>query len=133
MKFNLDTAQGIMIHSSQTGEVVLKRPTGNPAAPFRKESYTNSLLLGSNEQLQDWPVGHISDLSTTHLEPVWAVGPDIVLLGTGKKLIFPAAEVLQGFGTRGIGFEVMDTAAACRTYNVLLAEGRDVMALLIID
>ena len=133
MKFSLETAQGIMIHSVQPGEVVLKLPTGNPATPYRKECYTTSLLLGGSDQLQDWPVNHLNELNLGHLEPVWNTMPDIVLLGTGQKLIFPTIEVLQGFGTRGIGFEVMDTAAACRTYNVLLAEGRDVMALLIID
>lgn len=132
MKFSLETAQGIMIHSAQPGEVVLKLSTDNPATPYRNEIYTTSLLLGGDNLLQDWPVSHVSKLAMPHLEPVWKIQPDIVLLGTGEKLIFPKTELIQSFGTRGIGFEVMDTPAACRTYNVLLAEGRDVMALLII-
>lgn len=133
MKFTLDTVQGIMIHSAQAGEVVLRLPNENPANPYHKQSYSSSLVLGGSDQVEDWSVTQIAELNLTHLEIVWQRQPDIVLLGTGNRLVFPNTEILQSFGTRGIGVEVMDTAAACRTYNILLAEGRNVMALLIVD
>lgn len=58
---------------------------------------------------------------------------EILLLGTGRSLRFPEPRVLVDFRMRGIGLEVMDTPAACRTYNILLAEGRKVGAALIIE
>ena len=133
MKFTLDTVQGIMVHSAQAGEVVLRMPNDNPAHPYRKQSYTSSLILGGSDHVEDWSLTHVNELTAEHLEIVWQRQPDIVLLGTGSRLIFPDRDIHQRFGTRGIGVEVMDTAAACRTYNVLLAEGRNVMALLIVD
>jgi uncharacterized protein len=61
------------------------------------------------------------------------VGAEIVLIGTGKSLRFPKPESMRALMNARIGYEVMDTAAACRTYNVLLAEGRQVAALLLIE
>ena len=133
MKFTLDTAQGILIHACQPGQVTLKIPGDNPGAPYRHEHYSSSLLLGLDNRLEDWPVANITELAIEHLAPIWQNTPDIVLLGTGQKLVFPAMDIYQQFVTRGIGLEVMDTAAACRTYNVLLAEDRRVLALLIVD
>lgn len=62
-----------------------------------------------------------------------AVVPEIVLLGTGRRLRFPPPTLLRSLSRAGIGHEVMDTAAACRTYNVLMGESRRVLALLLFD
>jgi uncharacterized protein len=59
--------------------------------------------------------------------------PEVVLLGTGRKQAFPAPRLLKTFYQRGIGFEAMTTEAACRTFNVLVSEGRTAVAALIID
>ena len=62
------------------------------------------------------------------LEPILALRPELVLLGTGARQVFPPAAVLAAFLTRGIGVEVMTNAAAARTYSVLAGEGRRVVA-----
>ena len=133
MKFTLDTARGILIHAYQAGEVILKAPSDDPANPYQKLSYRSSIILYDTETVEEWPVNQLSELESHHFETVWQARPDIVLLGSGQTLRFPSMEIRQLFADRGIGFEIMDTPAACRTYNVLAAEGRNVMALLIID
>ena len=59
--------------------------------------------------------------------------PEIVLLGSGRRLVFPRQEIFGQVLGRNIGLEIMDTAAACRTFNILAAEGRRVAAALILD
>ena len=66
------------------------------------------------------------------LDPA-ALSPELVIFGSGSRLRFPKPALLQPLMTRRIGFETMDTAAACRTYNVLLAEGRAVVAALLFE
>jgi len=96
------------------------------------EVYTSSLVIAVNTLLADWPLTEISALDGGRLEPILALDPELILLGTGNQLVFPAADKLRPIIDRGIGYEIMDTAAACRTYNVLVAEGRHVVAGLII-
>ena len=72
-------------------------------------------------------------LASTHLNAALALQPEVVLLGTGARLHFPPAEVLRPLIEAGIGYEIMDTSAACRTYDILMAEGRRVLAALVID
>jgi uncharacterized protein len=133
MKFTLDTAQGILVHACQPGEITLKIPNEDPNKPFIRQTCSNSLILGHSKKPQDWIVDNTDSLEIQNFEIAWENRPNIVLLGTGRKQVFPAIEILQRFGIEGIGFEVMDTAAACRTYNVLMAEGRSVIAFLIVD
>jgi uncharacterized protein len=71
------------------------------------------------------------ELTVPHAAAVLALEPEVVLLGTGPKQSFPAPEFGAAFLRQGVGFEVMDTGAACRTFNVLVAEQRRVVALLI--
>ena len=66
------------------------------------------------------------------LEPLLGLAPEVVLLGTGARQHFPDAQVLRILHQQRIGVEVMDTSAACRTYNVLVTEGRSVAAALIV-
>lgn len=87
-----------------------------------------SFLLAPNELVTGWRPRSIDDLAPTDLEPLLALEPAVVLLGSGANLRFPAAEVMAACLTRGIGIEVMDNAAAARTFNVLAAEGRRVVA-----
>ena len=74
----------------------------------------------------------MDSLSSEGLEKLKNLGTEIILLGTGKTLRFPPREVLKSFFQAGIGLEVMDTQAACRTYNILAGEGRYIAAALII-
>ena len=76
----------------------------------------------------DWRVADAKSMTAADCEAIVALQPAVVILGTGPKQVFPPREVLAAFLTRRIGVEFMDNAAAARTYNVLLGEGRKVAA-----
>ena len=95
--------------------------------------HAHSLLVTPSELVSDWPASNADSLTSAHLDAALELRPEVVLLGTGSRLIFPSSEVLRPLIDAGIGFEVMDTGAACRTYNILMAEGRRVLAALIIE
>ena len=88
----------------------------------------HSFILTPNQLIEDWSPRQISELTATDMEAILALAPSVVLLGTGMRLLFPSQSVLAACLTRGIGIEVMDNAAAARTFNVLATEGRKVVA-----
>ncbi len=92
--------------------------------------YLNNIIV-MPDYLNEWAVDSFDGLDVTHFEQLRAVNPEVVLLGTGKKIRFPSNELLIPLINAGIGVEVMDTAAAIRTYMVLSAEGRKVAAALL--
>ncbi|MDV0439851.1 Mth938-like domain-containing protein [Xanthomonas sacchari] len=87
---------------------------------------TRSFILAPDTLVEDWQAPLAGDLQPQHLQPLLDLNPALVILGTGERQVFPAAAVMALFLTRGIGVEVMNNAAAARTYNVLAAEGRRV-------
>jgi uncharacterized protein len=89
--------------------------------------------MDSEEVLPDWPVTDAAKLTITNLESALARKPEIILLGTGSRIVFPANEVRTTILSKGIGFEIMDTPAACRTFNILAEESRRVVAALILE
>jgi uncharacterized protein len=95
--------------------------------------YRRSLLVSADRLVTDWPVASATSLEQAHLDAALALEPEILLLGTGARLRFPEPALYASVAASGIGFEVMDTAAACRTFNILLAEGRQVVAALVLD
>ena len=90
--------------------------------------HTKSLVISPMELLQDWEPSKYSELNEQHLDDIFAMQPEIIILGTGLKQIFPPAEILRRLAKEQIGFEIMDTQAACRTFNILMAEDRTVVA-----
>ena len=88
----------------------------------------NSFVIAPDALIEDWPVTDAGALEPRHLEPILALRPELVLLGTGATQVFPSASILATFLTRGLGIEVMNNAAAARTYSVLAGEGRRVVA-----
>lgn len=95
-----------------------------------EKSYTHSLLVMAN-YLSDWQVESFEALTVAHFERLRALQPEVVLLGTGNQLRFPAATLLAPLINAQIGVEVMDRHAACRTYNLLAGDGRKVVAALL--
>jgi uncharacterized protein len=95
--------------------------------------HSASLLVSGERLVTDWPAAGLAELNADHLAAIVGIKPEIVLLGTGKAFQFAEPRLLAPLYSAGIGVEVMDTAAACRTYNILLGEGRNVLAALIID
>jgi uncharacterized protein len=94
--------------------------------------YHHSVTLIFGQTPQAWPLQDIQHLTLAMLEPIIEQAPEVILIGTGATLIFPVHEILQEVMRHKIGIEVMDTGAACRTYNLLLAESRQVAAALIV-
>jgi len=89
-----------------------------------------SCIVAPGRLITDWEPATFEDLRPTHLEAIFALAPDLVLLGTGATQRFAAAEVRRAFAQRGLGLEVMQLGAACRTFNVLIQEERQVVAAL---
>ena len=95
--------------------------------------YQRSLMVDAEVLIDDWPVPSIDALDRERLAQALALEPEVLLLGTGLRLRFPEPSLYAAVAGAGIGFEVMDTAAACRTFNILLAEDRRVVAALILE
>ena len=87
-----------------------------------------SFLLAPDRLVEDWRPTAAADLQPADFDAVLALQPALVLLGTGERQRFPRAAAMAALLTRGIGIEVMDNAAAARTFNVLATEGRRVVA-----
>lgn len=99
---------------------------------IRGQIYTTSVIVTATAVHPDWPVRAVSALDDVHWQQLLATPPQILLLGTGTRIEFPSARQLSALTNARIGVEVMDSAAACRTFNVLLGEGRSVAAALIL-
>lgn len=93
---------------------------------------TASFLVGADALVENWPVRAVSEIGDAAIDAILALAPEVVLLGTGAKLTFPAQRVLGAFLSRRIGLESMDNAAAARTFNVLVEEGRKAVAAFIL-
>ncbi|MEJ7747038.1 MAG: Mth938-like domain-containing protein [Luteimonas sp.] len=104
------------------------RGADGASALVNERTLRQSFIVAPNTLIEHWSVSHTSTLSTIDLEPLLALQPELVILGTGATQVFPAADVMAACLTRGIGIEVMTNAAAARTFNVLAAEGRRVVA-----
>jgi uncharacterized protein len=92
-----------------------------------------SVILGSRGERVAWQCDRFEDLTAHHFEQLAALGAELVIFGSGPRLRFPAPALLQPLMRQRIGLETMDTAAACRTYNILAGEGRHVLAALILE
>jgi uncharacterized protein len=89
-----------------------------------------SCLVSAEQLVTDWPPASFAELAPAHLEAIFALAPELVLLGTGPTQRFASAELRGEFVRRGVGLEVMELGAACRTFNVLVQEERRVLAAL---
>lgn len=96
-------------------------------------AHNRSLIVRPHELRTDWPVDTVEQLSVDHLQAILDAPPEVLLIGTGAVQQFPDRAVWRHLRSQGLGVEIMDTAAACRTYNLIMAEGRDVAAALIIN
>jgi len=121
MRLSLETGSANRIRSYTPGHLVVN-----------EEVIEHSAVIMPEQIVHDWPPRHFEDLSEAHMELVAAHEPEVILLGTGDAQHFPDRSLLTSLLRRGIGIEVMDTAAACRTYNILMAEDRRVAAALLI-
>ena len=120
MKFLLDTNDdGLAIQRYEVGEIIIQ-----------ETRYSESLILFPDRVITDWSPTSVDELQHEDFQRLAEFSPEILILGTGRKQLFPHPSLLQPLMQARIGVEVMDTAAACRTYNILMGEGRRVAAAL---
>ena len=123
MKFQPDTPEGVnVITRHEPGRIWVG---GTP--------YDHSLLLPWHGAVVVWPAVAFDELGAAHFERVLALAPEVVIFGSGARLRFAPTAWLRALIERRIGVETMDTAAACRTYNVLVSERRAVVAALLVE
>jgi len=94
--------------------------------------HTSSLVVSAGALVIDWPARSVDELSADHLAAILDLKPEIVIVGSGAAFRIPEPARLAPLHRARVGVEVMDTAAACRTYNILQGEGRNVVAALIV-
>lgn len=117
----------------ETGDGVYRIRSFEPGRVTVNETvYESGLVLSLTDLYHPWNVTDATALAMDDLAPVLALDPEIILLGTGDSQRFPPREVMRDVVQRQIGLEVMDTASACRTFNVLMAEGRRIVAALVV-
>lgn len=97
------------------------------------ERITHSVILGSGGLLKAWPCDRFEDLTPEHFAQLAELEAELVVFGSGTRNRFPPAAWLAPLMARRLGLETMDTPAACRTYNILAGEGRNVIAALILE
>ena len=132
MQVNLDIdLNSHSIRAYQPGEITVTLPpldNSETAQPVGVEILTDSFIISPRQLIRGWPPLTIEALLAEHLETLIELQPEVVLLGTGHNLQFPESQVLAQLHNQQLGVEIMDTAAACRTYNILMMEGRFVVA-----
>ena len=97
------------------------------------KNFHTSLIISSQQVKTEWSPRSPEDLNAEHFSHIIEMNPELVLIGTGNTLVFPPIETYAELIKLGIGVEIMDTGAACRTYNVLSNEGRQVVCGLILS
>jgi len=122
MRFTLET----------NAEANLVRAYGPGEISINDRVLKQSLILTADAIVPDWRPQGVESITRGDIERVLELGPEIIVLGTGDELAFPDREIMAFVLGRGIGFEVMDTPAACRTYNILIHEGRRAAAALLL-
>jgi uncharacterized protein len=122
MRFTQDSSSGVN----------LVRSYGEGALRINDVAYHGAVIVSASTVLSEPDVRDLAELVARDASRILALQPELVLLGTGPRQIFPTSSFGAQFLRAGIGFEVMDTGAACRTYNVLVAEQRPVVAVLLI-
>jgi uncharacterized protein len=119
-----------MLLSKENTSVNLINAWKSGAILVGEEWLEGHLIISPETIIRSWAVDTPVGLEVGHLEQAVALKPEIILVGTGSRLVLPDADLMQLLGQRGIGIEIMDTPAACRTYNVLAHELRRVVAAL---
>jgi uncharacterized protein len=106
----------------------LVRRYGNGEILIGEQLITRPVIITPTQLLLDWSATSLAELTDAQLEPLFAQAADVVLLGAGEMQMFASAAVRAGFRSRRIALECMTLGAACRTYNILASEQRNVAA-----
>ncbi len=116
------------LHLANLGDTKLFTGYADDHVMVNKERFESSIVVRAEEVRSDWDVSTFDELSESHFEYFLALQPEVLLLGTGMQQHFAHPRLYRALTNAGIGVECMDTPAACRTYNILVAEDRKVIA-----
>ena len=120
------------LHLSNPGDTKLFTAHGADHVMVNGERHERSIVVLAEEVRSDWVVAGFDELTEAHFAYFVALKPDVLLLGTGATQRFPHPRLYRALTDAGIGVECMDTPAACRTYNILVAEDRRVIAAILL-
>ena len=121
MEFNLEVPQ----------DQFFIRSVSEKGIRVHEDYFNQPFILSGQRIIPDWGVKSVEDIDEESLQALFELQPEVVLIGTGNTQVFLPPAIQVHFFRRGIGFEVMTTDAACRTFNVLVSEGRVVVAALL--
>lgn len=121
------------LHSTDTRQYQTITAYDESGVEINAVYFHHSLVVMPESAPQAWPVSSFEALTPEHFEPINAAAPDVVILGTGQRQRFIHPRLIASLAARRVGVECMDNKAACRTYNILMAEGRRVALALIIE
>lgn len=121
-------------------ELDSENPASNKIISYSDDSFTlkdkvikSNIIVSNDRLIENWRVASYKILALQHMNSIIEWQPEIILLGTGKESGFQNYELLSYFAAKKIGFEIMNTGAACRSYNLLIDEGRNVVACLFLN
>ncbi len=121
------------LHSTNTQQYQTVTSYEDNGVEINLISFSNSLIVLPEIPPAPWPVTSFEALTIEHFEQINAISPDVVILGTGARQRFVHPRLTAPLTARRIGVECMDNQAACRTYNILMTEGRKVALALIFE
>ncbi|MFV2061513.1 MAG: Mth938-like domain-containing protein [Gammaproteobacteria bacterium] len=131
MAFTRENNVGNAIHSYTIGEIqIIQNTVSDGVIEAKLNPVTSNLIISPSALIMNWIVGDLDEISDNSIQQIVELQPEIVILGVGAKMKLPSVKINLLFQNYNIGLEIMDTAAACRTYNFLLTEGRNVAAAL---
>jgi uncharacterized protein len=123
MKFTLENNASVNVIRSYSSEELR----------IGEHSIRSSCIVMADALIANWPPASLDELQLNHLEPIFELRPELVLLGTGARQRFAPAPIRAAFAQQRIGLEAMDLGAACRTFNILVQEDRRVAAALFLS
>jgi uncharacterized protein len=123
----------VKLHLSNPAGLNLFTAYGDDYVAVNKEKHSKNLIVLPESIIFEWSTATPASLAGNDMAKLLELGSEIILLGTGRRQRFPPGALMRPFAPAGIGLEIMDLRAACRTYNILAAEGRKVAAALLFD
>jgi uncharacterized protein len=130
--FTQQMESALKLHLANLGETKLFTAYGSDHVMVNGERYNSSIVVLAEEVRHDWEPASFDELSEAHFSYFLPLKPEILLLGTGARQRFPHPRLYRALTHAGIALECMDTPAACRTYNILVAEDRKVLAAILL-
>ena len=122
MQFNRETSASHLIRAFEPGRVRIG-----------EQWFTSNLIVTADRILSDWTLATPGKVTAEDLAPALAFKPELIVVGAGLSASVPDIDLMESLAAQSVGLEVMHTAAACRTYNVLVHEGRRVVAALVLE